>query len=36
MYLVFSNQVTGKEVLSILGYPSLRQAPFIRFTANKK
>ena len=32
----FSDQLTGKELQSVLGYPSLRQAPFILFTAARK
>ena len=36
MYLSFSDQLTGKELQSILGYPSMRQAPFILFTAARK
>ena len=36
MYLSFSDQLTGKELQSVLGYPSLRQAPFILFTAARK
>ena len=33
MYLSFSDQFTGKELQSVLGYPSLRHAPFILLTA---
>ena len=36
MYLSFSDQLTGKELQSVLGYPSLRQAPFSLFTAARK
>ena len=36
MYLSFSDKLTGQELQSDLGYPSLRQAPFILFTAARK
>ena len=36
MYLCFSDQLTGKELQSVLGYPGLREAPFILFTAARK
>ena len=36
MYLFFSDELTGKELQSVLGYPSLRQAPFIPFLAARK
>ena len=36
MYLSFSDQLIGKELQSVVAYPSLRQAPFILFTAARK